>query len=97
MGRETQSIQQEVLNMHLSVKGLALATGALWGLVLFIITLVAAGRGIGNDLNHISAIFIGYQVSYIGSVVGLAYGFVSGLVAGGLLAGVYNTLASSKT
>ncbi|MBZ5607609.1 MAG: hypothetical protein LAP38_05085 [Acidobacteriia bacterium] len=83
--------------MYLNVKALALATGALWGLALFIITLVAAGRGIGNILSHISAIFIGYQVSYPGSLVGLVYGFVSGLVAGGLLAFVYNAFASPKT
>jgi hypothetical protein len=83
--------------MHLSVKGLALATGALWGLALLIATLVAAGRGIGNNLSHISAIFIGYQVTYGGSIIGLAYGFVSGLVAGGLLASVYNSFASPKT
>jgi cell shape-determining protein MreD len=83
--------------MYLSVKGFALATGGLWGLALFVITLVAAGRGIGNNLSHISAIFIGYQVTYVGSVVGLVYGFVSGLIAGGLLAGVYNTFASRKT
>ena len=43
--------------MYLSVKGLALATGALWGLALFIITLVTAARRIGNDLMHINAIF----------------------------------------
>jgi hypothetical protein len=83
--------------MHLSVKGLALATGALGGLALFIVTLVATGRGIGNNLSHISTIFIGYQVTYVGSLVGLAYGFVSGLVAGGLLASVYNSFAGSKT
>jgi hypothetical protein len=83
--------------MYMSVKGLALAMGALWGLALFVITLVGAGRGIGNNLSHISAIFIGYQVTYGGSVVGLVYGFISGLIAGGLLAGVYNTFASRKT
>jgi hypothetical protein len=83
--------------MYLSVRGLALATGALWGLALFLITLVAAGRGIGNNLRHIDAILIGYQVSYVGSLVGLVYGFVSGLVAGGLTASVYNSFASPKT
>jgi hypothetical protein len=82
--------------MYLSVKSFALATGALWGLSLLILTLVAAGRGIGTNLSHISAIFIGYQVSYVGSIIGLAYGFVSGLVAGWLLAGVYNTFASPE-
>jgi hypothetical protein len=83
--------------MHLNVKGLALATGTVWGLALFILTLVAAGRGIGSNLSHISAVFIGYEVTYVGSLIGLAYGFASGLVAGGLLAAVYNAFARPKT
>ena len=47
----------------LNAKGFALASGLLWGLAVFVTTLVAAGRGIGNNLSHISAIFIGYQVT----------------------------------
>jgi hypothetical protein len=76
--------------MQLNMKQFALATGVLWGLALFVVTLAAAARGIGNNLSHISAIFIGYQVTYLGSVIGLIYGFVSGLIAGSLFAMVYN-------
>jgi hypothetical protein len=84
--------------MHLNVKGFALASGALWGLAIFVITLLAAGRGIGEGhLSHLSAVFIGYQVTYLGSVIGLVYGFVSGLIAGLLFSVIYNAYPSAKT
>jgi hypothetical protein len=82
--------------MHLNVKGFALATGVLWGLALFALTLVATGRGAGGTLGHLEGVFIGYKVNYLGSVVGLVYGFTSGLVAGALLASVYNRFAIPK-
>ena len=83
--------------MALNAKGFGLASGVLWGLAIFVITLVAAGRGIGNNLSHLSAIFIGYQVTYIGSVIGLIYGFVAGLIFGWLFALVYNGFGGTKT
>jgi hypothetical protein len=83
--------------MVLNAKGFALASGLLWGLALFVITLVAAARGIGNNLSHLSAIFIGYQVTYIGSVIGLIYGFVAGLILGWMFASIYNGFGGTKT
>ena len=81
--------------MKLNVKRFALATGTLWGLAIFLITLVAAGRGIGQEhLSHLSAIFIGYQVTYLGSIIGLVYGFVSGAVGGWVFSLIYNGSAS---
>lgn len=77
--------------MHLNVKGFALASGVVCGLALFVITLVAAGRGIGTNLSHLSAIFIGYQISFLGSLIGLLYGFLSGLIAGASFSAIYNT------
>ena len=83
--------------MTLNTKGFAIASGVLWGLALFVITLVAAARGIGNNLSHISAIFIGYDVTYLGSVIGLIYGLVAGLVAGSIFALIYNRSIATKT
>lgn len=83
--------------MQLNVKQFGLATGAIWGAALLVLTLVAAARGIGNNLSHISAVFVGYQISYLGSVIGLIYGFVSGLIAGSLFAMVYNASAGGAS
>jgi peptidoglycan biosynthesis protein MviN/MurJ (putative lipid II flippase) len=83
--------------MALNVKSFALASGLLWGLGLFVMTLVAAARRIGSNLSHISAIFIGYDVTFMGSVIGLAYGFLAGLIAGFLFALIYNRFLGTKT
>jgi hypothetical protein len=42
-----------------------------WELAIFVITLAATGRGTGNNLSLLSAIYIGYQISYLESVIGL--------------------------
>jgi hypothetical protein len=82
--------------MQLNVKGFALASGVLFGVAMFVITLVATGRGVGEHLTHLQGIYIGYQVSYVGSVIGLIYGFLTGLVAGLVFAVVYNIAAKPK-
>ncbi len=81
--------------MRLNTKQFALASGVLWGVLIFLITLVAAMRGNGEHLTHLSGIYIGYHVSYLGSLIGLIYGFVSGLAAGALFSLVYNGTAKT--
>jgi len=83
--------------MNLNLKGFALASGVIGGLAVFVITLVAAGRGVGQNLGHLSGIFPGYEVTYLGSLIGLAYGFVVGLIAGWLFAVIYNQFTPVKT
>jgi hypothetical protein len=83
--------------MHLNVKAFAVSSGVLWGLALLAVTLVAVGRGVGQNLSHLGAIFIGYQVSYAGSVIGLIYGFIAGAIAGGLWATIYNRFMPAKS
>jgi mannose/fructose/N-acetylgalactosamine-specific phosphotransferase system component IIC len=82
--------------MRLDMKGFALASGVLWGLALFVITLVAALRGNGDHISHLSGIYIGYQVSFLGSLIGLVYGFLTGLIAGALFSLVYNGSTKPK-
>jgi len=82
--------------MTLNVKSFTLATGILWGAVLLVLTLVAAARGIGHNLGHLAAIFPGYDVTYLGSLIGLVYGFVSGAIVGGLFSLIYNGTQGGK-
>ena len=61
----------------MNVKAFALAAGILWGFLLFAFTLLEVARGVGHTLNVLSALYLGYSVTYLGSIVGLVYGFVS--------------------
>jgi len=76
--------------MHLNVKQFALASGVMGGLVLLLTTVIATGRGVGNNLSHLSVVFPGYQVTYLGSLIGAIYGFVGGLVGGAVFSAIYN-------
>ena len=79
--------------MKLSVGAFALAF-AIWGGVgLFLTTwwLIGTGSATG-ELLMIERIYIGYQVTPVGSLVGLAWGFSCGAICGGIFASLYNFL-----
>jgi hypothetical protein len=66
----------------MNVKAFAVAAGIMWGFLLFAVTLLEAARGAGHTLSVLSALYGGYSVTYLGSLVGLVYGFVSGALLG---------------
>jgi ascorbate-specific PTS system EIIC-type component UlaA len=77
----------------MNVKAFALAAGLLLGVLLFLATLVEAARGEGHNLILLAVFFIGYSVTYLGSLVALVYGFVSGALIGAAFAWLYNRFA----
>lgn len=102
-GRETKMAHEEKLVrglLWLNIKGFAIATGMLSGLVLFIATnwlVLKGGENVGQHLRLLSQFFIGYSVSFKGSFVGFFYGVLTGGGAGGLIALIYNSLISLKS
>ena len=80
----------------MNVKAFAFATGILWGFLLFAYTLLEAARGLGTTLSRLSALYPGYSVTYLGSVVGLVYGFVSGALVGAAFCWLYNRFAGTS-
>jgi hypothetical protein len=79
----------------MNLKASALAGGILWGLALFVLTLMEAARGYGHALSKLSLVFPGYSVTYAGSIVGLIYGFVSGAIVLGIFCWLYNALGGA--
>jgi hypothetical protein len=77
----------------MNVKAFAVAAGILWGFLLLAFTLLEAARGVGHTLGALSALYPGYSVTYLGSVVGLVYGFVSGALIGAAFCWLYNRFA----
>lgn len=72
---------------------LGLAGGILWGVCMFIFTLLAAHTGYAYEFMALmESVYPGYSISNIGSIVGLIYGFLDGFVGLFLLAWLYNTL-----
>ena len=79
----------------MNVKAFAVAAGILWGFLLFALTLLEAARGLGRTLSVMSHLYVGYSVTYLGSVVGLVYGFVSGALIGAAFCWLYNRFAGT--
>ena len=89
-----------------NIKMLGLALGILMGLAIFTATnwLVIKGGHItpsgehvvGPHLELLSQFFIGYRVSFLGSLIGFAYGFGLGTIAGSSIGWIYNKIANFR-
>ncbi len=86
--------------MKLSVKGLALTLGLVWGGLAMLLTglanLIWPGYG-GEFLKVMASVYPGYHAtaSFGQVIVGTLYGIVDGAVAGAVFAWVYNRFATS--
>ena len=75
----------------LNTKSLALAGGAMGGLVMLVLTLISVTTGYAASfLGSLSSVYVGYTVTYIGSLVGLIYGFIDGFIGLYLIGWFYN-------
>lgn len=69
----------------------ALSVGLLWGVVLFIWTLVAVNNGYGMSfLDLIAEVYPAYEVSGQGAFLGLIWGFLDGFIGVYILVWLYN-------
>ncbi len=87
--------------MKLSLKALAVTSGIVWGLALFLtglVSLIWQGYG-GAFLKVMASVYPGYHAT--GSVgdliVGTLYAFLDGLICGLFFAWVYNWLMSKAS
>ena len=101
--------EEELLSRALvrfNSKLLALVLGIMFGLIVFMATnwLVIQGghvtpdgdRIIGPNLELLSQFFIGYRVSFLGSVIGFLYAFALGTIAGSAIGWIYNRLVNLR-
>lgn len=95
MSEEEKHLEEVVLTrlLRLNATVHGIVFGLVAGLIIFIATnwlVLKGGPVIGPNLSLLGQFFIGYQVSFIGSLIGFGYGFVSGFVVGYLIARLYN-------
>jgi len=94
---EDQRLIHRVL--WLNAKILGLSTGLILGLLLFIATnwlVIKGGNPLGPHLNLLGQYFIGYRVSFTGSLVGFFYGFIVGSTSGALIGWIYNKIVAYR-
>jgi hypothetical protein len=70
-----------------------IVTGIVAGVGIFIVTnwlVLKGGDVVGPHLGLLDNFFIGYQVSFFGSLIGFVYGFLTGFITGYVVARIYN-------
>lgn len=91
---EEEKLAQAVLILNAKVLGLIL--GLLFGFAIFVATnwlVLKGGKVVGPHLQLLGQFFIGYRVSFLGSIIGFFYGFAFGTLAGGAIGWIYNKIA----
>ena len=94
--RETE-ISQAIARIR--TNALAVVCAILGGLGLFVMTawlLIKDGPHVGEHLQLLSNYFIGYSVTWWGSVVGLFYGALCGGVIGWAVGMIYNKVVERR-
>ncbi len=87
-------------------KAVGLISGILLGSVIFLATNWLLIRGgpvdesghqiIGPHLALLGQFFIGYKVTFVGSLIGFAYGFAVGTIGGALVGWIYNKIVNFR-
>jgi hypothetical protein len=99
--REREQLEEILLTraLHLNATVQGLATGLVAGLAVFIATnwlILKGGDVVGPHLALLGQFFIGYRVTFVGSLVGFAYAFAGGYLVGYCVARMYNAVARRR-
>jgi len=98
MAIDEKDLQQLVLTrlLRLNAKVHGLVAGIVSGLTIFIATnwlVLKGGDVVGPHLSLLGQFFIGYRVTFVGSLIGFAYAFIAGCLVGYGVTQMYNWIA----
>src|SRR5215510_1246466 len=91
-------VMTRLLRLNAALHGVV--TGLLFGLGIFVATnwlVLKGGPVVGPHLALLGQFFIGYRVTFVGSLIGFAYGFALGFVVGFSIAWLYNRVLYLRT
>jgi hypothetical protein len=94
---KAEEISRAVARIQAGV--LAFVCAVLGGLGLFIATvwlLLDGGPQVGSHLQLLSNYYIGYSVTWRGSVIGMLYGALTGAVLGWTIGFIYNKVVGLR-
>jgi hypothetical protein len=92
-----QIVLTRLVRLNATVQGIV--TGLVLGLAIFIATnwlILKGGDVVGPHLSLLGQFFIGYRVSFVGSLIGFGYAFLSGFTVGYLIAIFYNWIVGLR-
>ena len=77
----------------LNTKAFALSAGIIWGLTIFLTTLLSVANGYGKAfLESYGSLHPGYSISVTGAFIGLVYAFICAFIGIYVLIGLYNRI-----
>ncbi|HET6277337.1 MAG TPA: hypothetical protein VFG08_00990 [Candidatus Polarisedimenticolia bacterium] len=92
--------------LRLNSKLMGLTFGIIFGLIIFIATnwlLLKGGHTtaggeyvVGPHLQLLNQFFLGYRISFLGSIIGFFYGFALGTLTGSAIGWGYNKIAELR-
>jgi hypothetical protein len=85
--------------VRLNAKVQGIVTGLMAAFGIFVATnwlVLRGGEVVGPHLALLSHFFIGYRVTFMGSLIGAAYGFVCGFAVGAFVAKMYNWIVDLR-
>jgi hypothetical protein len=91
-------VRTRIIRLDAVIQGIV--SGVLVGLGIFIATnwlILKGGTTIGPHLSLLGQYFIGYRVTFFGSIIGFVYGFATGFIGGYSVARLYNWLVDRKS
>ena len=86
-----------LLRLNATIQGIVF--GLVIGSAIFIATIwlvIKGGPVVGPNLSLLGQFFIGYNVTFLGSIIGFGYGFLSGFLVGYITATLYNLVIDFK-
>ena len=101
MAEDREALEEIVLARLLRLNAMVqgIVTGIVAGLGVFIATnwlVLKGGKVVGPHLALLSQFFIGYRVTFVGSLIGFVYAFLYGFIGGYFVARMYNWIAEIR-
>ena len=97
MKNENDELSRVVIRIQAGV--LAVVCALIGGLGLFGMTvwlLIKGGESVGKHLQLLGNYFIGYKVTWTGSLIGFLYGALLGGIIGWIIGKIYNAVAGFR-
>lgn len=95
---EEEILKHAVLRLNGQIVGIVV--GIVCALAIFVATnwlVLKGGEVVGPHLSLLAQFFIGYSVTFVGSLVGALYGFILGYLSGLFIGWVYNAIVFLRT
>jgi hypothetical protein len=97
ISREREEISRSIARIQAGV--LAVAGALIGGVGLFVVTIwlvLKGGQDVGQHLQLLGQYFIGYSVTWVGSIIGFFYGALTGGIVGWAVGTIYNKIVSIR-